>query len=172
MRSLNIALFLLFLALSSIFSPTFAQDFFGGSQKTESEDNQKPAFQVLSPQEFRSTVATLGQQTKNSIAEELNAQIAKRPPIPIQEPTPPPISSATAVNQPAPLPPQSAATSTAPAQVTPPPQQQPPAATPPPNVEVPQQQTEIYSGFQGTQNTQKNNTQQSGQPTGGWGIKY
>ncbi len=177
------------IASTLIFSVTvavFAQPTFFGGGSTSKQPPGPPSNQVMSPEDFNNTIATLKQQSQDSLKQQLNQQLKKSPAIPTpgsnangspetptNDVTPTPAASAPPSLPPTPtLPTQQRATP-----VT------PPAATTGnntpsnpgynPGLGQSPTQSQPYTGF-GSGNTEKAGSSGSStkSSSGGWNIKY
>lgn len=194
MYKLNLYLVCLLLSLISPYA--MGQSFFNfGSTKPSSSATVTPSFstptsmpivpgpiKILSPSQFKTQVETLSKQNQQQLTDQLNQQLAQKPPIkPETVSAPPPSSLET--NAPA---------SAAPSQNLQPTYTQPPSPPAqtgnyaPPQSSAPtyvaprpvQPQAPVYSGWGNASTQQQAPTptpptpNSSGQGTPGWGIKY
>lgn len=170
------------MTLSSMMIATvYAQSFFN-TQTTQSTSGTSPgSTKIMTPDEFKNTVTTLDQQTKDAIKQQLHAEMPtptpaplSSPPISHAQPTAGTMQNGTTSN--ASQPPQRPAVPPSQTLQAPPTQPAPPSSManqPIPHADQPQQ-SEIYTGFIGNQEKKgeqaKPNEPASG--TGGWNVKY
>lgn len=168
----------------------YAQSFFGfGQQKNESTvTGQGSSNRILSPDEFKSSVNTLSQQSSDQLKQQLNQEIAQRPVVGSKTPEIPPASQTNSGAMTTPPPPPTTtvppvsqtpgptvAAPTAP--IGPPTTGGPTTTQPMPAQPMPTQpqppQGNVYTGFGPGNNTTTNpSNTSSGNQGGGWNIKY
>ncbi len=159
----------------SVFSSAYAQNIYGSS--TTSGNNTSSSSQVMTSEQFKNRVNTLGKQTKNSISQQVDEKFkggtaVKTPPLPTPLPSDDtnadnnqatPAAMAPGTVSPAPVTPQpaTAANSTAPAPSSA--QTSNPAAS----------SSQPYSGFGTGQTNQKTAPSGGSNKSGGnWNVGY
>ena len=181
------ALYFLILLTYLTTSISFAQTLFGVEQPPKNNDTSQtgatpPPNKALSPNDFKSAVNSMSQQTQQGLAAQVN-QLSKQPPAktqsmmvesinPAPSSLPTPDQSPTGTPSTAAPTPQATPTTPPPAAVTPPPSSGTITAAPP---EAPQQ-TQVYTGFgsgsSGTTGGSTTTTKDAGSSGSGWNIKY
>lgn len=157
--------------LITLFVSTDANAIIGFGANTAQQPAAAPASGPLSPDQFKSLVKTLHQQSQSEFNKQRSQDLAKSPPASTTTPTTPttsgtstptvatpsPTLSTPSVNSSAPIPTMSGSAPAA-------------ASTPPPNYGSQAPQTSVYTGF-GPSN-QGSTTTPAKPASGGWNIQY
>jgi hypothetical protein len=149
---------LLFIMMSTA-SSVFAQPFFESNPVKNAAEKNTLSFPkphaILSPNDFKSTVNTLNQQTQSNMSKQLNQQLAQQP----SPPSNPMVNPSEQKNPiPPPTPPSGFDASSA-SPITPPPKEQPE-----------QQEQNDFGPFQ--DNRSSNQQPPSSHNAGGWNVQY
>lgn len=162
---------------------TFAQSFFTpNASKPAVDQTAAPVQQTLAPDEFRSTVNSLGQQNLNKLSDQVNKQLPKPSPVvksilaPGGEMSKPPEAAASPPT-PAPppvttIPPAAAAPPSSTTPASPPPLPAAEPSMPQPAAAPPVQNQEIYTGFGGGSSTTGTPANNPSNKDSGWDVKY
>jgi len=168
-----------FLLYFSLFSVCYAQSFFNNNTGANTTPNH-----ILSPDEYKNMVNTLGKQNQDDLTNTVKQQLATQPKsVAPSVPSPPPVtnqtSTETSVTE---TPPPQPVTTTPPPPVAPVTTEQP-SATPTPSYPTttttppaaPQKtpENQPYTGFVNpNNNTTNQNTNSSSDQSSGWKVQY
>lgn len=161
---------------STLLTAVYAQNFYGTTPA--GSDTSSTSSQVMTNDQFRSTVDSLGKQTKTNLSNQVDNQLKGGTPV-TPSPTVPAPGTATGTQPAAGNPPAPETAAPQEQQFAPPP---PPGgmqgSAPPPPAGPPSAQpggSQPYTGFGGTQPKQGGAAQgqgQQGNTSGGWNVGY